>query len=257
MEQNNDTITVYWSTPNFLPKNESWSMLYQEPVPLLSELRDERSPHLANRSSVFLCPAMTDLFTNLFVVRQSMENSVSFTKKDLSEIEEQTRLGDGIPLSTDSKLNMWGIRTSSFNDHVNLQVNQGWIFYSETPLTAEFTAPYYPPTSPSEGARLSPGKFDVGQWFRPFQLDYHIPINTQILEFKENDPLFYVKFLTTKKVILKRFIFSAELENLQSEHVKAPLIHGAYWPLKKRYELAKKVKMKEQILHYITKNCVE
>jgi hypothetical protein len=260
MEQNNDTITVYWSTPIYNPKQESWSMIYSEPTPLFSDLRKERSPEASNKSSVFHCPAMADTFDNLFVVKQAVENTVSFQKDDLIKAEEAVRTGEhpaGYGMFNDSKLNMWAIRPSSFDNNINIMFNQGWMFYASEPLIAEFTAPYFPPISPAPGARIAPGKFDVGQWYRPYMLDYHLPLDTKKLEFKEGDPLYYIKFHTTKKVVLKRYVFTEELEHLQKEHVGAPARYGRFMPLAKRYELAKQAKVREQILYHIKQNCVD
>lgn len=260
MEQNKDTITVYWSTPNYLPENESWSMLYEEPVSLLSELRKERSDAANGANTIYGCPASNDTFTNLFLVKQAVDNVIMFDKNVLLDAEKEVSKNpnsQGVYIPSNSGVNLWAARPSSYKNSVNLLCNQGWLFFAEEPLLAEFTAPYYPPISPGVNVRLSPGRFDIGQWFRPFHLDYHIPIDAKELNFRRGDPLFYIKLHTNKKVVFKRFVMNKELDNLHSEYVKSPSRYGSFIPLVKKYEMAQKAKMTEQVLHQIKKNCVE
>jgi hypothetical protein len=258
-----DTVIVYWSVPNYIPAQESWSMLYSEPESVATEVRKDKSKDSGARS-IHGCPAAKDTFTNLFTVKSQIDNTIEFSDELLRSVEKELQDAynnsqrDGLALHTNSKVLLWAVRPSSFKDNANILLNMGWLFFADEPLTAEFTAPYYPATSPASNVRLSPGRFDIGQWFRPYHLDYHVPFTTKTLTFKKNDDLFYIKLHTEKKVVFKRFVMTVELENLHKEFVESPNRYSTFFaPLEEKYKIAKNTKMTEQVLHHIRKNCVE
>ena len=78
-------------------------------------------------------------------------------------------------------------------------------YFADQPLVARFMAPNYPPTTPSPGAILTSGQFDIGKWFRTLNVEIQLYGNKGELHFKKDEPIFYVNFLTDRKVILKRF----------------------------------------------------
>jgi len=125
------------------------------------------------------------------------------------------------------------------------------------PLTARFTAPYLPTVSPSPGAILACGEFDIGQWFRPFNLDYHIPLDNTRFTVEEGQDLAYVKFDTTKKVLLKRFTFNKVLHHYAYEMSNTPNRYAEYIPLSQRYQMSKNSKMNKLILKEKKNNFVE
>ncbi len=101
------------------------------------------------------------------------------------------------------------------------------------------------------------GEFDIGSWYRTFNLDYHIPLDTKEMVFNQNDPLFYIEFKTDKKVILKRYMQSDTLFNIGREMVNSPSNYGRFKSLKEKYLMSKKAKMPEIILSEINKNLID
>jgi hypothetical protein len=207
-----------------------------------------------------MCTAAKGIFHNVFTFKCAMDDKVLISKQKLEEAEnELPNRPAGFHLEPDnnSKIGIMAARPTSFEGYSNIAYNMGWIFFADEPVVGKFTAPYYPPVAPTEDCRLSAGKFDIGSWFRPFKLDYHIPTKDTELVFTEDMPLFFVEFETDKKVIFKRFIMTDILENLYLEMSESTARYAAHMPLVNRYKMAKNAKMAEQVLHEIKKNVVE
>lgn len=260
MKSRENPITVYWTTSSFIQDEESWALLYRTPETLLSITRTLKSEK--PRTKLMLaCPAVTSFMSNVHVFTNAINNTVEFPEGVLTTFNDRTveNYAQGITLPVlESKLKVTSNRESSLKGYANVGYNMSWTLFSDEPLIAKFTAPYYPPTAPCEGALLSIGKFDIGSWYRPFNLDYHIPLNTSKLEFKEDDHLFYVEFETERPIIFKRFTENKLLSELSNELVtKYPAMFGKFRPLKTRYEDAKKAKIPQIVLSEIRKNVIE
>lgn len=264
MDNNTDPLVIYWAPASYESTTESWSFLYPEPVSLFSQLNLLRNSSSPGPETIYACPAHKDATHNVFVFKNSVENVVDLPKNFLKEVTEEigkyshyatNSISFGAKL--DSKVYINAVRKSSFSGYVNLTYNMAWLFVSEDPVLAKFTPPYYPHSSPAEGAMLATGEFDIGQWFRPFQLDYHVPLSTTRLTFSEGNPLFYLHVLTDRPVIFKRYIRTSVISNLQEECTQSPARYGVFKSLTEKYAAVKRIKLKEQLMHEIKKNLVE
>jgi hypothetical protein len=132
-----------------------------------------------------------------------------------------------------------------------------WLFFADQSVEARFTAPYFPPVTPAEGVMLSTGQFNIGEWYRDFSLDYHIPFGTKELIFEENQPLFYLEIRTDKKVIFKRYNLTPELRRIADECSTSSDIYESNKPLLHRYNMFKRSSSPERVLSYIKENIVE
>jgi hypothetical protein len=253
MNKNDDSIVVYWGTPNFQPKVESWSMLYSTPRSLSSLLRENKSAN----SPMFICPATKDVFKNVFVFKSTFYDKHILPIDYLKETQSLVPKFEREVIPTDGTIQMVRVRPSSLLNHSNIVYNMAWLLFSEESLLAKFTAPYCPPTSPALGAILSPGQFDIGQWYRPFNLDYHIPTDTKTFEIKENDDLFYIQFYTDKKIIFKQYVVSDKLLALLRESTEAPKRYGPFKSLQERYFMASKTNYSKLVLSEIKNNLIE
>lgn len=259
MREKPSPITVYWSTSAFSQETESWSFLYREPKSLLSLTRSMR-PENARPMLMFSCPSTIEHMSNIFVFSNAITDIVQIPagvlEQSNSRTEENYRASQPLPIG--NKLSFLSSRESSLDGYANITYNLSWVFFASEPLVAKFTAPYYPPTAPCPGAMLSTGKFDIGSWYRPFVLDYHIPLNTKELSFKENDHLFYMELETERPVVFKRYIENPRLNSIQQETVYTyKEMFGKFRPLKKRYEDSKRAKIPQIVLSEIQKNLVE
>lgn len=247
----NDELVIYWTPQPFVLSKESWNLLYQKPTNVYSELINMSF----SKSPIRLCPATKDNLTKTFSVYSSIEDSVDLSNINLEELDKSTPIKQN--LNIPSIIAWQKDRNSSFPGYLNFAYNLSWLFFSEEPVIARFTAPYFPSSSPAEGAYLAPGQFDIGQWFRPFNLDYHIPYSTKSFNINTTDPLFFVEIFTDKKVVFKRFIKNDVIDNIATEISVAPTRYAAFQKLSQRYDMFNKSQIREMLLKEIKKEVIE
>jgi hypothetical protein len=252
---NKETLTVYWSPASYNPTQESWAFLYRDPEPLLNLIKKQ---HYNKVGRMFSCPATKDALKNVFVLLSALDDTHTLPI-DYLKSSTAIKVNDGSQIEiiqTGGKISLMRFRDSSLTNYSNLSYNMKWVFFSEEPVLAKFTAPYFPTTTPADGAIFSTGKFDIGQWPRVYNLDYHIPFTTEKFQFNVNDHMFYLHVETNKKIQFKRFDMSLKLHNMCNESAESPTRYGVFKPLSERYQMAKEAKIKEQVLSEIKKNLV-
>lgn len=249
MKKKSDVTTVYWTSPKYMPsEGESWSFLYSEPKKVINQLRSFKSDDKnKNSSTIFACPAFKDSLKNVYAFYCQLDDQVvlpkNFNKDNLDKVQ--------------SKVPILVPRETSLEGYFNISYDMAWIFFADKPLIARFTSPYFPTESPAPGSFLAVGEYDIGQWIRPYNLDYHIPIGTTELTFKVNSPLFFVEFFTDEPIVLKRFICTPQLNAISSECAQSPKRYGRFKTLKERYLMGKQALLKEQALFEIKKNLIQ
>lgn len=251
---NKDYVTIYWSPAMYLPEEESWSHFYTSPENILIGLNKLRNKDLLSnkQKGIFNCPAYVDTMKNVYVVKTNSPFTVDLPMHIYDDEHHQYPISLGL-----DPLNVSIMRDSSFSGYLNINLHMGWLFFADEPIEVKFTAPYFPTETPSDGAMFSPGKYNLGLWYRDFNLDYHIPFGTKSLEFKEQQPLFYLEIETTKKIIFKRYLLNKELRNIANECVNSPRRYGTNYPLTKKYNFFKRSMLPEQVLKLIKDNLVE
>lgn len=254
MGKNNKTITIYWSPGTFDREEESWEMFYSDPKKVISQFNGHTKIKKEPNTSkpIFTCPATKDLVNNLFYFDYPMNADLNFdlvnNYSNSNKIYPYLINAEGLGLSLSTP------RPTSLEGYFPLTYNMSWLLFADEPLVARFTPPYFPFYSPMEGAVLASGEFDIGQWFRPFHLDYHVPITTTSFKLTSNDPLFYIELKTDKEVVFKRYRLTKELAALGRECVQSPKLFGPFKKLQERYDFAQKSKMKERVLAEIKEN---
>lgn len=253
--QDKDYITVYWAPAPFVPEETSWSQLYAKPTSLFTELLEVKNPeNKAKRGqSMYGCPSYIETMKNIFVVKNVIDSKIDTSKLVVTDDNYNYPLifNDIAPLLVKVQ------REPSIRNYTNIVYNMGWLLFADEPLVTRFTAPYFPPLSPADGVILSTGEFDIGSWYRDFNLDYHVPPKTKELVFEEDQPLFYIEFKTDKKIVLKRYKLTKELRNMADEFVQSRERYGKFKTLQQRYSASRKSMMPEQVLSEIRKNVIE
>ena len=102
-----------------------------------------------------------------------------------------------------------------------------------------------------------PGTFDIGQWFRPYTFETQMWQQKGEFAIDADEPIFYVEFLTDKKINLKRFKMNATLVSYQEHCSSSGKLWGLGTPLEKRYQRFKESKMRELILKEIKNNLID
>lgn len=247
----NNSIVVYWSPATFYPDNESWNLLYSDPVSLSEDLMNRS----ISKSQIRMCPALKKSLSNVFSFNSTINDYINLTDIDLKKIDKEILDYSLIP-NIESKLFLRKSRESSYSDFINLEYNMSWLFFSEEPLLAEFTAPYFPATTPCPNAMMSLGEFDIGRWFRPFNLDYHIPYNAKAFNINVNDPFYFVKFKTDKKIVFKKFTLNKRLLEIAMEQASSSKRYGFGKNLIQKYRMFENSQMRQTILKEIKKELI-
>jgi len=252
-KEQEETITVYWSPGQFTDSEpQSWHQFYSQPTLVSDYVLERRKKDLTTRT-IFGCPAYVVALHNVYEVRSVHNESIIFPEELFTTTPDT--YPQSLPLA--SKLGFITSRPSSIEDHVDIEYNMSWLFFCDEPLEARFTAPYFPPSSPIKGALLAIGSFNIGLWFRQFNLDYLVPFGSNKFELKVDDPLFYVQFLTDKKIIFKRFIHTDNLQKFSDEFAQTSNRKGKIGGFAERYALSKKTMGPQLVLSEIKKNLVE
>lgn len=239
-----DSITVYWSR---LSSNN----FATSPSPVRYDVFQKN----IESSYFYTCPAFKDSMHNVYSVKSQKNIDINLKKHNLYNIyinklnsdryDEEILLEDNLYISRDSQL----------KDHVNLRYNESFIFFSTEPLVAKFTAPYLPPTSPTPNSLLAQGQFDIGNWYRRYNLEYFIPTSADKFLYKNNDDLFFLELKTDKKIIFKEYDhqksnFLLDLESQLVGTLNTMPIGSGMAP---RYSLFKKNQYRKKILEEISK----
>ena len=187
-----------------------------------SDLQSRRTTN-ENPANFLSCPA----------VREGWHNVFMFTPKKTSEVTYVRDLvlrTEGFSVSQDRKPHLFG--TNIFN------LNSPTHFLAEEPLKIKVTAPYFHNVQYQQKGTFIGGVFDIGQWFRPIESEIITWDEKGEIIFAENEPLFYVEFLTDESIFLKQFAMNPIIEHLSSTLINSPFQNtdNLQGSLKSRYD---------------------
>jgi hypothetical protein len=245
-----DTITVYWSSGNFTNQEPSWDLAYQAPTAIFSTLVASNT----ELGSMPRCPAVKNLLKNTFSFGSAVTDMFGLPSDFMAEIANTE--DERVYIPTQARFSVSKARKTSYEGFINLDYNMCWIFFADEPLEVKVTAPYFPTVSPVPGALLSPGRYDIGRWYRPIRLDYHVPLSAEKFEINEGDALFYLEALTTKKVVFKRYVMTPRLSSMMKESAESPTRYKKDASLEERYSMGNKSELSARVLTEIKKNLI-
>lgn len=239
-------INVYWS-PGYnktAANNVDFSMLYPDPETLHQQLLNKKNPEI-KRGSFFSCPATQSFFKQIYVFK----NAINYKY----EYDMANDIFNPIsPQSIEAK----PTREPSIKDGPIAQSALTYLFFADAPLTATFMSPFFSKANYMKYGSLIPGEFDIGQWFRPFSIETQLWSNKGFLEFQEDEPLFYVRFNTNKKINFYRFEMNDKLHSYVDHCVYYYKLFGPLRPLSERYAKFKQARLADSILTEIKKNII-
>jgi hypothetical protein len=245
---NNNEITVYWAPSKFTDTEASWNLMYSEPKSILKKFIKESS----SGAEMAMCPATKNLFKNIYSLNSNVSDEFEISPgmfNNLESVPTNYSLGQ-------SKISFSKVRNSSFSGYINVSYNLGWLFFASEPLEIRLTSPFFPNSEICPGSLFSPGQMDIGRWYRPINLDWHIPSDTKNISISSNQELAYIEFMTDKKIIFKRYGLTDKLRSLSDEAVESPARYGRNLPIVKRYEMAKNSGITQIVLSEIQKNLI-
>jgi hypothetical protein len=131
-----------------------------------------------------------------------------------------------------------------------------FLFFCEESLQMQQTGAYFNQNGFIDKTLIIPGKYDIGKWIRPLETPFIFKNNVESVSVSENDVLTYVNFLTDKKVILKRFHYTQEMEQLVREMSGLKRFKTEFKPLSWFYEKFSSNGIKKKVLKLIKENLV-
>jgi hypothetical protein len=231
-----DTITVYYSTQLYDNREKLYTL-----SKLFSDYVHKQNKE--NSQSFLACPAVSNHLKKILVV-----NSLKDSKHDIES--------NNVVSNNDNSYDLKNVRPKSIQDGFTFEYQTPIIFFADQPLDAIFTSPYFHKAGYTEYASLIPGKWNVGQWFRPFNFEVQFWNEDSKIVIKDGEPLFYVNFLTDKKIIMKEFKQNEKLDYYSQSLTKTtPILKGK--GLQGRYNLFNKNNIKSKILKEINDNLLD
>ena len=160
-----------------------------------------------NPANLLSCPAIRDGWHNVFMFSPKS----SFKVKHVIDFVERS---DGGQITRKRQPHL--ADTNIFN------IKEQTYLFAEKALKIKVTAPYFHKTEFQKEATFIGGKFDIGRWFRPIEAEIITWAKSGEVQFNENEPLFYVEFLTDLPVEIKHFVVNPIIEHLASGLVNSP-----------------------------------
>jgi hypothetical protein len=235
-----EEIDVYWA-PYKLYSEQNYYYLYPKPKTLFAEIQELKDSNISN-ASMLACPAISQKFKNILVFRSGVASSYYFD--DLPSITQET------PESVPAYVN----RDSNLVNGPVFDLGVSYILFSDQNINAYFTPPFFHEPKYTKNVSPVPGEFDIGQWFRPYNLEVQCWSKFGNIKIEEGEPLFYVEIKTDKKINLKQFEITEKLISYARSNIDTTTIFGRGTSLADRYSRFKNIGMRERVLKEIKNN---
>ena len=188
--------TVYWSKFNLLSEVNS-QIFDLEPKPVHSEYVKKIGKPIDSSSNWLSCPAVINYTKNTFFIKNPLDVSVRINANNT------------VDAKTPGSAMLLGIR--DFNEKsIVLDYFINISLFSESVISVSQISPYMEDNL-SKGSYLIPGKFNIGEWFRPLNASYFIKDKDVDFILKKDDPLYYLVFDTDDKIEFKEFYYTDSL----------------------------------------------
>jgi hypothetical protein len=239
-----DVINVYWS-PFYQTGGEypDWSFLYPKPKNLFSTLIEKKNLD-SKTDNYFACPAISNKTKNIYVFSNASYSSYRYE-------------GSEIYPTSENFISVVSTRPPSINEGPLFLFSLNYLFFADQPLDAYFTPPYFSKPEYTQYGSVIIGEFNIGQWFRSYNVEIQMWSNKGEFHLKENEPLFYVEFKTDKKIKMHQFKQTDQILKYSDACSTTQLLFGKGESLVKRYKRFKDVGLREKVLMEIKNNLLE
>lgn len=202
-----DEVVIYWTGINFdfLVPRIDHALL---DLVALTHGMNKESPSKFS-SQIKQCPAVTDYLRNTFRVKNNVRYDLTQTDDGFYSEQKDKNFFDEYVMIRDKDSGM-----------LSLNFPQYIFFTEEESLIMEFKHPSYANNNFSNNTQVLEGSYDIGKWFRNIDLSFFIKSKNVKINLEYEDVIFYIRFLTEKKVVLKRFKMSPELESIRVQILK-------------------------------------
>jgi len=225
---------VYYGYTNTIERPHG--MFYgKEPTVAIKEFLDD-----ANEVGFLKCPSYKDYMKNVFAVGSWFDLKLNVETEGLSTNAPQEFLNNYIKTHSDKRKVYQMLQTSMFiAEDASLQMTQEHPSMSDNLFTKHCS--------------IISGTFDIGQYFRLISPAFFIKNGVDVVDIKENDTLFYLRFHTKKKIKFVPFFMSHKFEAF-TRNCQKEMVGNTYKPLDFYYKVFKKKNLKKLIIKEIKKN---
>ena len=221
--------TIYKDQTN--KNNNHWqNIVYFEPVPLWDMVLEERSG-----ADYTMCPAVSDYFKNIFVIRCPYDVTITYDKTRQAYITD--RLGQEwynqtiyprFPIEKNGEV---------VGSCMTLRIK--YLFVADEDVEIESIDVPLLSTPLTRNIKVVPGIMNIHRWLRPLDFTFEVQDLNVPLELKRGEPLFAVRIKSKDKVKLKEIEYNEELQRATEACIESRLFVPRK-SLKYRYEMAKR-----------------
>jgi hypothetical protein len=247
-------INVYWAPHSVANENSpigNWNMLYHDPVNVFKYWSQfDIKSDIKENDSFIKCPGFKNLSKNIYAWNWPIDCSYSYNaaSTDVNQIEI-------LPL-TESFISCYPPRNQTMSVGPSIEFSYRLHMFADEPLEVALTSPYLQQVEYLKYGFLTSGQFDVGQWFRTLNTEIQLYGNKGELHIKKDEPIFYVNFLTDRKVNLHRFELTDEIDTYSRKCIGAKHTFGYKLPLAESYKIFNKSRTRDILLKKIKENLI-
>lgn len=203
-----------------------------------------------NEDSMIKCPAFLNLSRNLYAFNMPINSSYSYhaTSTDVNQIEIKPTSKHFIAAHVP--------RDQTLTIGPSLELSYRLHMMADEPLEIMLTSPYLHKVEYMKNGFLTSGQFDIGRWFRTLNAEIQLYNKEGVIDFKKDEPLLYVKFLTSKKINLHRFELTEEIDTYARKSINAKHIFGYKQTLSENYDKFMKTRTRDIVLKKIKENLI-
>lgn len=244
-------IVVYWANKDFN---------YEIPAPdyAIKDLH-ERVARLEehdafNTAGILRCPIVNTYLKNTFRIKSPVDYSIILdtTQSKVFSRHYDQKFFDDYVFIRDAKS---GVVSFSFASSV--------FFTEEESLIMELKHANYATNALVNNTSFMGGEIDIGRYCRMTDYAFFINRYNEFLSVNRGDPIHYVRFLTDKRVVLKKFNFTDEIKTLISPviNVNTRIKHLTGIPVWKKmeqyYSFFKSSQIKKLLIKKIKENLLD
>lgn len=189
------TINVYWSINHYsnLP-----GIRVSEPDQLQKTYFSNKNFREYNYKA---CPSVTKYMDNTYVLRSAFDYSFFVNGENVnSDLYDQDFFNRHVEIrNLNTKLFSLRPYIIFFTDEKDLEISLSQPFLDQNAFT--------------DRAIVIPGQFNIGKYFRMLDFAFHLKDNVSDFKIKEDDAIYYMKFLTDKKINFKRFMWTPRCQD--------------------------------------------
>jgi len=237
-------IIIWWGVDTSEESYEE-GIRAEEPIPIFKNFLTEYAGVDENTKLLARCPAIVDELTNLYGVKPYYDYKLNIAPNNEITTEDYNQ--------------------QFFNSHVLVRsarfisFKTNHIFFApfEKSLRMSQVAPSLEDNSFANSTMLIPGQIDIGKYFRALDLPFILKKETSTIQFLRNQICFYVKFHTTRPIVLRQFFFDKKINDYYRPIMK---VKRNKYPentkelLSYYYNLFDKFQFKKKIIKIIEKN---